>query len=135
MSPVHRKTGISFSRPRLKAADYITGTREPVLPEDVDGHLGVVAALADEVQGAVPAVRHVGHLAQGVPEPGELLLELVQWDVHGVGYGGDLEVVHRPHVQQKVRPAAVEQPLVFSAGDPGVPWERVQALRRRLTRI
>jgi len=60
----------------------------------------------------------------------KLLPQLVQRDVHGVGYGGDLEVVHRPHVQQQVRPAFVEQPLVFSAADPGVLWERVQACRR-----
>ena len=130
ISPVHRKPGIHFSRPRLKAADHVASVRKPVLPEDVDGRLGVLAALADEVHGAVPAARHVRHLAQGVPEPGKLLPQLVQRDVHGVGYGGDLEVVHRPHVQQQVRPAFVEQPLVFSAADPGVLWERVQAWRR-----
>lgn len=126
-SPVHRETGINFSRPTLKAAGYSAGVREAALPEDADGRLGVVATLADEVQRAVVLavrVRHARHFGQGVPEPGKPLPQLVQRDVHRVGYGGDLEVVYRPHVQQQVRPAAVDHPLVFSAGGAGALWER-----------
>lgn len=126
-SPVHRETGINFSRPTLKAAGYSAGVREAALPEDADGRLGVVAILADEVQRAIVLavrVRHACHFGQGVPEPGKPLPQLVQRDVHRVGYGGDLEVVYRPHVQQQVRPAAVDHPLVFSAGGAGALWER-----------
>jgi hypothetical protein len=39
-------------------------------------------------------------------------------------------VVRRPDVEQQVGLAAVAQPPVFSAGDPGVLREQVQAWRR-----
>lgn len=72
--------------------------------------------------------------AQALPEQRQLLLQVGERDVDRAGNGGDPKVVRRPDVEQEVGLAAVEQPLLFPAGDPDVLREQVQA-RRRLHHI